>query len=147
MTPARNQPDIGTGLFFIGFGVLTVVLARRYALGTASSMGPGYFPTLLGGLLALVGVIVLIKGLRGPGEKLERAHWRPYIVLGLAIAAFGALIQGAGLALAVAATAVISAFAGQRARIAETLILAVCLSAISVLVFIVALKLSLRLWP
>jgi putative tricarboxylic transport membrane protein len=40
-------------------------------MGTAVRMGPAYFPFLLGGLLAFLGLLVFIEGfvVRGHGEN------------------------------------------------------------------------------
>jgi len=51
----RNHQDFWSGTMFIALGLLFVGLSRQYQLGTAAKMGPGYFPTVLGGLLAVLG--------------------------------------------------------------------------------------------
>ncbi len=48
----RNKRDFWSGMMFLIIGLLFVLLSRQYQLGTAAKMGPGYFPTVLGGLLA-----------------------------------------------------------------------------------------------
>ena len=35
-------------------------IARNYAFGTTLRMGPGYFPTVLGGILVLFGLYLLV---------------------------------------------------------------------------------------
>lgn len=58
-----TQDRLAGGLFlFCGLGVLAV--AGDYPAGDAVRMGPGYFPQLLGGLLALLGLAVLILNWR-----------------------------------------------------------------------------------
>ena len=56
----KNHRDFWAGLLFIVTGVLFMVLSRQYQLGTAAKMGPGYFPTILGGLMALLGLLVML---------------------------------------------------------------------------------------
>ena len=46
----RNKRDFWSGMMFLIIGLLFVILSRQYQLGTAAKMGPGYFPTVLGGL-------------------------------------------------------------------------------------------------
>ena len=41
-----------------------MLIARNYPFGTALRMGPGYFPTVLGGILILFGLYLLVAGLR-----------------------------------------------------------------------------------
>jgi hypothetical protein len=48
---------IGSGLFFMIWAM------SYYQMGTAVRMGPAYFPTMLGGLLAVLGVIILAESL------------------------------------------------------------------------------------
>jgi len=67
----KNPKDFWAGLMFIGTGVFFALFAYAYyQMGTAVRMGPAYFPFLLGGLLAFLGLLVLIEGLtlQGTGE-------------------------------------------------------------------------------
>ena len=54
--------DILSGLIFLGFGAAFGYAATGYPLGTAFRMGPGYFPLVLAGVLALLGVAIVVKG-------------------------------------------------------------------------------------
>jgi len=56
----RSQSDFWSGVLFIVAGVAIAMLAQDYRLGTAARMGPGYFPTLLGALLALLGALLAL---------------------------------------------------------------------------------------
>ncbi len=69
----KNAKDFWAGLMFLAFGVFFAVYgAMYYQMGTAVRMGPAYFPTLLGGLLTLLGAIILATSLAtGDGEKLK----------------------------------------------------------------------------
>jgi hypothetical protein len=66
----RNEQNFWAGVMFLVFGLGFVVLAREYDMGTAQRMGPAYFPTILGGLLAALGLIVSITSL-GSEKKRE----------------------------------------------------------------------------
>ena len=58
----RSPKDFWAGLMFIAFGLFAAVWAyANYQMGTAVRMGPAYFPAVLGGLLALLGVLVLLE--------------------------------------------------------------------------------------
>lgn len=65
----KSPKDFWAGLMFIGFGLFTVVWALAfYQMGTAVRMGPGYFPVVLGGMLAALGAMVFADSLmRRPG--------------------------------------------------------------------------------
>jgi hypothetical protein len=117
-------------------GVVAVFIARDYPFGTLLRMGPGFFPTVLGGLLVLFGMHVLAKGLRS-AEKIE-AGWslRAMIVLPLSLVLFGVLIDRAGLIPALAALIAGSAAAGKQFKLGEVVLLSAFLIAFSVAVFV-----------
>jgi hypothetical protein len=60
----KNGKDFWAGLMYMGFGIAFVVLSRNYTMGSALRMGPAYFPTWLGGLLTLLGLIVLVRSFK-----------------------------------------------------------------------------------
>jgi hypothetical protein len=137
----RNNRDLIAGLLFIVLGGLAVVLARDYPFGTTMRMGPGYFPTVLGGILFLFGATVLARGIRS-GQKVK-GEWgvRPLAWITLAIVLFGFLLDRAGMVPATVATLFIAAAAGREFRLKEVLLLAVVMTAFSVAVFSYGLKL------
>lgn len=57
-----NGKDFWAGVMFAGIGIGFMVASRAYPMGTSVRMGPAYFPMVLGGLLALLGLIVLLRG-------------------------------------------------------------------------------------
>jgi hypothetical protein len=57
----RNGKDFWAGLMFVGFGLSFMLMALSYPMGSGMHMGPGYFPTGLGGMLAVLGAIVLFR--------------------------------------------------------------------------------------
>ena len=65
----RSPRDFCAGLIFLFFGALAAYIARDYPMGSAVRMGPGYFPYLLGILLALLGMVICIKSLMIHGER------------------------------------------------------------------------------
>ena len=99
----RSQSDFWCGLLFIAIGVVVLAAAGQYRLGTAARMGPAYFPTLLGGLLAFLGFTLAVPALVLDGEKLPRFRLRPLLMILLSIAAFGLALENLGFAIAVAA--------------------------------------------
>ena len=88
-----DNKDFWAGVFLIAVGAAAIFIARDYTFGTALRMGPGYFPSVLGGLLILFGLYTLAAGLRS-GEQMG-GSWslRPLIVLPLALVLFGVLIE------------------------------------------------------
>jgi hypothetical protein len=132
----RHSQDFWAGLMLIGTGVAAVLIARNYSFGTALRMGPGYFPSILGGLLALAGLYLTVKGLRS-GEKIG-PNWslRAIVVLPLALVLFGILMEHAGFVPALAVLIFGSAAAGSQFNFVEVALLTVLLTAASVVVFV-----------
>jgi hypothetical protein len=143
----RAPKDFWSGLLCVGAAAAFVMQARGLPMGTASRMGPGYFPTMLAYVLAGVGVILIARSFVRTGERVPRLHLFPLAVLVAAILLFGALIDWLGLAIAGAVLAVAGARAGPEFRTKEALVLAVALVAFSVAVFAYALGLPLKVWP
>jgi Tripartite tricarboxylate transporter TctB family len=137
----RHNQDFWAGLMLIGVGAAAVVIARNYSFGTALRMGPGYFPSILGGLLALAGLYLVAKGLRG-GEKVG-GGWslRAMIVLPLSLVLFGLLMEHAGFVPALAVLIFGSAAAGSEFKLVEVALLTVLLTAACAVVFVWALGL------
>ncbi len=57
-----NGRDFWAGLMFIAIGLGFMIASRSYQMGSAVRMGPAYFPTVLGGILAVLGAIVFVRG-------------------------------------------------------------------------------------
>ena len=57
----KNGKDFWAGLMFMGFGLAFTLVALNYPMGSAVRMGPAYFPTVLGGMLAVLGGMVFFR--------------------------------------------------------------------------------------
>ena len=143
----KSQGDFWCGLIFIAIGVAFMVYAREYRIGSASRMGPGYFPTLLGGLLVVLGLSLSLPAFVVDGERFPRLHLRPMLIILAAIAVFALLLEPAGFIIAVAALVVIGGFADPDLRLVESVGLAIALVAFATGIFGVLLGLPLNLWP
>jgi len=58
----KNGKDFWAGLMFVGSGVSFMLVSQNYPMGSAVRMGPAYFPTMLGGLLAILGAVIFARG-------------------------------------------------------------------------------------
>jgi uncharacterized membrane protein len=128
--------DCWGGLMLIAIGTAAIVIARNYPFGTALRMGPGYVPVVLGGLLIVFGLILLGAALRG-GDKIA-GTWsvRALVMLPLALVLFGLLMEHAGFVPAMLVLVFASAAASTEFRSRDALLLAIGLTALSVVVFI-----------
>lgn len=143
----RAPKDFWAGVMFCGFAVVALLAARGYALGTAGKMGPGYFPLLLGVVLAGLGVLLVGRSLVIDGEPVPRLHLLPIAVIAFAVALFGLMIEPLGLVVTLAVLTIVTAWAGPEFRLLESSVLAVALIAFSIGVFVYLLGLPLALWP
>lgn len=132
----RSPRDVWAGLIYIAFGTAAVALARGYGLGTAVRMGPGYFPTVLGGLLLVIGIAAVGRGLLRPGAPLAPLRLRGLLLIVAATVAFGALARGAGLVVAMPLLVILSGRAGREFRWTPTLVLAAGLTLFCIAVFV-----------
>jgi hypothetical protein len=139
--------DFWAGLMFIAFGLGFVLVARNYDMGTAVRMGPAYFPTLLGGLLLFLGLIVFVQSITVSGSPLPRFAFRPLIVILIAIGLFGVLIRSVGLVPATVVLVVVSSVGNYEFRTKEVVIMAIGLTLFAVGVFSYGLGLPFKLWP
>ncbi len=137
----RNNRDFWAGLMFFWIGAAAILVAREYPFGSTLRMGPGYFPTLLGGVLILFGIYIMAKGMRKK-EKIQ-GNWsvRALIVLPVIIILFGVLMERAGFIAALAVLVFGSAAAGSEFKWGEVLLLTVFLTLLSLALFIFGLGL------
>ena len=144
----KSPKDFWSGLMFIGFGLFAAIWAAvHYQMGTAVRMGPAYFPTVLGGLLAVLGVAIVAGSLVIEGPKVPPLSFRPLFFISLGCLLYGYTMKPLGLVGATAALVYIGAFGGHEFRWKEVSILYVVLIIFSYLVFVKGLGLPFPIWP
>jgi hypothetical protein len=142
----RALKDVLAGSIFIVIGLAFAIGALGYNIGTPLRMGPGYVPLALGLLLAGLGAGVIIKGfLAGEGAEIGGVDWRALILITAALIFFGLTIRGLGVVGALLGALLLASFARSRTRPIEAVVIAVGLTVLSVLIFVVALQLRLSL--
>jgi hypothetical protein len=145
----RAPKDFYAGLMFIVIGVIFLYGAKSYPMGTAVRMGPAYFPSILGGILAVLGLIIFVQAFVTDGEQPRKVQWRPMgLILG-SVAAFGIIIGplNLGVVLATIALVIMSAMGGWEFKWKEAIINAVVLSITVPLVFYYGLGLPFKIFP
>lgn len=154
----KSQKDFFSGLMFMGVGGAFAVGATNYNIGTGARMGPGYFPLILGILLAVIGVAIAFKALTaGPdgGDKIGKWAWKPLFFILAANFAFGILLGGLpsigvpamGLIVGIYALTFIASLAGHEFNAKSVFFLATILAVGSYVAFVWALKLQFPVWP
>jgi len=132
----RNPKDLWTGLLYIFFGASAMIIARDYPMGTGSRMGPAYFPTVLGALLAGLGAIAVIRSFIAQGAPIGGFAFKGLALVTVSVVVFGFLVRGAGLVIALPLLVIISAYASDHFQWRSTLIMAAGLTIFCALVFI-----------
>ena len=154
----KSQKDFFSGLMFLVVGAAFAWGATTYNVGEGARMGPGYFPLMLGVLLAVLGLAILFESLvveTEDGEKIGSIAWKPLTFIIASNLAFGVLLGGLpkfgipamGLIAAIYALVFIASFAGDRFIAKETAILSTVLAVLSYVTFVWALKLQFQVWP
>lgn len=115
-TCSRNPKDLYAGVIYIAVGLAAVWIGRDYAPGTGSRMGPGYFPTVLGWLLAIFGVLSVLRSFIQDGGPIGAVAWKGLALVSGATALFGLLLEPAGLIPALLALILVSAAASRMFR-------------------------------
>lgn len=145
----RNHRDFWAGVLFFITGVLFMILSRQYQLGTAAKMGPGYFPTILGGLMAVLGLMILVPSLskRGPEVRVNRIDLKMIALILIAVAVYAATLPKLGFIVSLFLLILIASYASHEFNLKATLISSVVLLGFSYLVFVKGLELQFPFLP
>jgi len=141
----RNTRDILGGVLMAAAGLFFALYARHYAFGEAARMGPGFFPSVLGWCLAIVGVLISFAALRQPGERIQ-VRWKSLALVVASVVFFAIALPVAGLVIAVAGAVLLSSLADNELRWRGRLVLAAVVPTLMVLVFITGLGMTLPLF-
>ena len=139
----RSEKEFWAGLIYIFFGASAIIVGRDYRMGTAFRMGPAYFPTILGGLLVLIGVVAVIRSFVVAGAPIGRFAIRGLLFVSVSIFLFGFLVRGLGLAVALPVLVIVSAYASTKFRWGPMLIMAIGVTVFCVVVFLKGLGIPL----
>jgi Tripartite tricarboxylate transporter TctB family len=131
-----GSKDFWAGLMLLALGGMTVFVSRTYPMGTVLRMGAGYFPTVLGGILIVFGLILLFKGSRST-ERIE-PNWSPraLFVIPVTLILFALLVERIGFVPSLLMLIVGSATASSEFRPLEAISVGAVLTALCVAVFI-----------
>ncbi len=154
----KSQKDFFSGLLFVTVGVAFAVGATSYKMGTSARMGPGYFPLMLGVLMAVLGAVIIFKALlleTKDGDKIGPWAWKPLFFIIAANVTFGVMLGGLpafnlppmGLIAGIYALTFIASLAGAEFNLKAVAVLATILALISYVAFILLLKLQFPVWP
>jgi Tripartite tricarboxylate transporter TctB family len=147
MTFVRSPKDFWAGVLFIVFGLLAILVARDYPLGTAARMGPGYFPRGLGILMIALGLILALRALRISGTRIHFGSPKPLLIVLGSVIMFALAAPKLGLVVATVLLILASSTADKEYRWKESAIASVILAMFTIAAFSWGLKLQLPIWP
>lgn len=154
----KNQKDFFSGLMFMTVGIAFAWGSSTYTIGNGARMGPGYFPLVLGVLLAILGGVITFKALvveTVDGDKIGSFAWKPLFFIIMANLVFGAALGGLpsiglpplGLIVGIYLLTFIASHAGDEFNFKAVAVLATILAVMSYGAFILLLKLQFPVWP
>ena len=154
----KSQKDFFSGLMFMGVGVAFAWGATTYKVGEGARMGPGYFPLMLGVLMAILGIAITFKSLvveTVGGDKIGKWAWKPLVYIIAANLLFGVFLGGLpsiklpamGLIVGIYVLTFVASMAETGWKVKNTFILATVLAVGSYIAFVKVLKLQFAVWP
>jgi hypothetical protein len=157
MLTARRREFLA-GVICAALGVGAVLEASGYSVGSLAQLGPGFYPAVLGGALAVVGVLIAGGALRR-AEVAEAADplldgeaaagspdWRGWGCMISGVALFILFAWATGLASAIFACVFVSALGDRTATLKGSLILALVMTVGGTVVFGYLLTVSMPVW-
>lgn len=141
----KDFRDLLGGLLMMAIGIFAAVYAQRYDMGQLHRMGPGYFPVMLGSLLAILGFFIALPALFRQGTKIQ-IQWKSLLWVLASLLLFAGLLEKLGLILATIISVIASTMASDlpwRSKI----VLALSVSLITYLIFSYGLGMYLPTWP
>lgn len=142
----KNPQDFWSGVMFIAFGAMAIVVSRDYPMGSAMRMGPGYFPTYIGVALVILGLLISALSFKRVGEAIGSWPWRAIILLCAAFIGFAWGMETIGFIPSLVILIVLSALAGREWHWKEVAIEAVVLVVGAWAIFIYGIELPFPLW-
>jgi hypothetical protein len=146
---ARRRDLIAGGLLIL-VGVGIVMKATSYSMGTLMRMGPGFMPTLLGAVIAVLGCVLFIAALgavehAGEGFLPRQREWRAWALIVLSPFCFILCGTFFGMAPAIFATVFVASLADRTTTIRNAIALSVLVTLVGVVLFSYLLRIPMQI--
>jgi hypothetical protein len=143
----RSQREFTAGLIFFCIGSVWLAGSLDHRIGSATAMGPGYFPLVVSLVVAALGIGSVIRSLTlADADTLEPWPLAALLFVLGGVVGFGLLLQSAGLIAAAAVLILLSCWSRLRTQPGETLLLAVALIALVSGIFVFGLGMPVDLY-
>lgn len=141
-----NWRNITFAAIFVALSIATGFHAwRNMMVGTASAMGPGFFPLMLSIVLGALSAAVAFSS-DDSSAPLRLAPLKSFLLIIASPIVFALSVRSLGLVIAVAATVFMASFASRHARLRDSALLAAGFTVFCVVVFHFLLALPIPLW-
>ncbi|KJS69028.1 MAG: tripartite tricarboxylate transporter TctB family protein [Serpentinimonas sp.] len=146
----KDLQDLIGGLAMLAIGTFAALYAwQNLDIGALSRMGPGFFPLVLGSMLAVLGLLIALPALFRPGSGPLGIDFKALFFVTLALLLFAFLLRPLGVLLTSMVMVLVSTLplslstVGWKTRI----LTALGVAAVTWVVFILGLGMNLPTWP
>lgn len=144
---AWNRDDLAAGLAFLGIGLFFAFNTMlSLDIGTAASMGPGFFPLALCLILVLLGAAILFNARKHVGEAGAPFNLRAIILVTAAPVAFGLTLRSLGMVPALVVTIALAVAASRMTGTVRGVAIVAGVTAFCVVVFYYGLQVPIELF-
>jgi putative tricarboxylic transport membrane protein len=145
-----DRKKVLAGIIFAGIGLTAAILSLRLDVGTATRLGPGGFPLLLGSILAILGLAHVLSASQ-PEQDRQLGAWegkasKAVLLIPLSAVVFAVVIGRFGLVPAIIASVLVGGLANPTVRVLELAVLCIALAAFGAGLFVYGLGLPFTLF-
>ncbi|PHP65250.1 hypothetical protein CSC94_20305 [Zhengella mangrovi] len=141
----ERMEDLIAGLVTAAIGVFIILEASTYDMGTLRSMGPGYFPVILGSAMVVLALIMILTARPNDmPQPMGMDQLRGTLFVAAAFVAFAFTVESAGMLVSVFLVVFLSALGNRNTSMKSALMLAAGTAIVSVLIFRVGLGLQIK---
>jgi len=143
----RAPREFYGGLALVAIAAFALWASRDLPGSRGFAFGPGTAPRMFAVVLAMLGLAVAATGILTKGPGIDRFYFRGPFFVTLSVVLFAWLVRPLGLVIASFLSIMAAAGATPEARLVETLVWGVVLTAFCCLLFPYALNLPMQMWP
>ncbi|RLP72824.1 tripartite tricarboxylate transporter TctB family protein [Xanthobacter tagetidis] len=143
----RGGVDFWSGLLLVAIASAALFYISSLEIGTALDMGPGYFPLMIAAVLAVMGAVLVVRGLAVEGPEVPPMNLRAGALILGSFLVFALLLDRFGLVVAILAQTVVASFASRESVLWQSVLFGAAMAAGSVALFIWLLGLPVEVWP
>ncbi|MGC4027145.1 MAG: tripartite tricarboxylate transporter TctB family protein [Mesorhizobium sp.] len=131
-----DKTNLACGALLAAVGIFFAVQSLSMEIGSTFRMGPGFFPLALSIILIVLGVVILVQATRVEGEPLGAIAWRGMAFILPAPIIFGLTVRSLGFVPAIFIAALVASFASHKMSVVAAVVLSVCVTVFSYVVFL-----------